>query len=213
MNENAKSSIAALRKNSSIAYIASVDNEGFPVMRAMLVLEHDSIKTHYFSTNTSSSKVGYYQNNPKASVYYCDPQNYKGVLFAGITEVCTDQETKDFLWREGFECYYPKGVTDPDYCVLKFTATHGSYYHGLNSAKFKIEELEEAEREELSQILTKFAESGWDLIDGPSKAWLEGRGDFNKLIEAINEADNSCGSCGCEFDPLYKRALALKAWL
>lgn len=143
MNENARKSITNLRKNSGIAYLASIDGEGYPAMRAMLVLEHDSFKTQYFSTNTSSGKVSYYQNNPKASVYYCEPQNYKGVLFVGEMQVCTDQKTKDFLWREGFECYYPKGVTDPDYCVLKFTAKLGSFYNGPNSAKFKIDELEE----------------------------------------------------------------------
>jgi hypothetical protein len=68
-------------------------------------------------------------------------------------------------------------------------------------------------REELVQIMTKFAESGWDLIDAPSKAWLEGNGDTGKLIAAIEQADKECGSCGCEFDPLYKKALSLKELL
>lgn len=48
----------------------------------------------------------------------------------------------------------------------------------------------EADKMEFDEILTKFAESGWDVIEEPSRAWLE-------------------GSCGCEFDPLYKRALVL----
>lgn len=145
MKESAKESIIHLRKNSSTAYLASINGEDYPVMRAMLVLEHDSFQTQYFSTNTSSRKVGYYQNNPKASVYYCEPDQYKGVLFVGDMEVCTDQETKDFLWREGFECYYPAGATDPDYCVLKFTASSGSFYHGLNSTTFAIAEIEDQE--------------------------------------------------------------------
>jgi hypothetical protein len=68
-------------------------------------------------------------------------------------------------------------------------------------------------REELVQIMTKFAGSGWDLIDAPSKAWLEGNGDKDKLIAAIEQADKECGSCGCEFDPLYKKALSLKELL
>ena len=68
-------------------------------------------------------------------------------------------------------------------------------------------------REELIQIMTKFAESGWDLIDTLSKSWLEGKGDTSKLITAIEQADKECGSCGCDFDPLYKRALSLKELL
>jgi|GEM_PF-149952 len=68
-------------------------------------------------------------------------------------------------------------------------------------------------REELRAIMAKFAESGWDLIAAPAKAWLEGKGDKNALISAIEQADRECGSCGCEFDALYKRALALKELL
>jgi sugar phosphate isomerase/epimerase len=63
---------------------------------------------------------------------------------------------------------------------------------------------------ELRNIIKKFAESGWDLIDGPAKEWLDGTGDRETLITAIEQADKECGSCGCEFDPLYKRALELK---
>ena len=29
------------------------------------------------------------------------------------------------------------------------------------------------------------------------------------LAKAIQEADDKCGSCGCEWDKLYKRALEL----
>lgn len=67
---------------------------------------------------------------------------------------------------------------------------------------------------ELIVILKKFADSGWELIDAPAKAWLSAN-EGNKvdeavtaeLIKAIEQADQECGSCGCEFDPLYKKAL------
>ena len=63
--------------------------------------------------------------------------------------------------------------------------------------------------DELKTILTKFAESGWTLLDVPAKAYLAGNGSREALISAIEQADKECGSCGCEFDPLYKRALVL----
>jgi general stress protein 26 len=143
VNANAKRIITELRQGSNTAYVASINDEGYPVLRAMLVLEHDSLKTQFFSTNTSSAKVRYYQRNPKASVYYCRTGDYKGVLFVGEMQVCQDQQTKDFLWREGFEHYYPKGVTDPDYCVLRFTAADGSFFGGPDSTTFTIDELKE----------------------------------------------------------------------
>lgn len=69
--------------------------------------------------------------------------------------------------------------------------------------------MENRNREELVHILTKFAGSGWDLIAEPSKAWLDGNGDLKILLTAIEQADRDCGSCGCEYDPLYKKAIEL----
>lgn len=34
--------------------------------------------------------------------------------------------------------YYPQGVTDPDYCVLRFTATQGRFYSNFKSENFNI---------------------------------------------------------------------------
>jgi hypothetical protein len=65
---------------------------------------------------------------------------------------------------------------------------------------------------ELVKIVEKFAESGWDLIDAPSKKWLADNGSDDstaELLKAVEQADKDCGSCGCDFDPLYKRALEL----
>lgn len=66
-------------------------------------------------------------------------------------------------------------------------------------------------KEELKTIMGKFAASGWDLIAAPAQAWLDGTGDNVALIAAIEQANRECGSCGCELDPLYQRALALRA--
>ncbi|WP_286153172.1 hypothetical protein [Sporofaciens musculi] len=63
--------------------------------------------------------------------------------------------------------------------------------------------------EELRSIMEKFAASGWDLISVPAHAWLKGECDKDTLITSIKQADRECGSCGCEFDPLYKRSLEL----
>ena len=47
-------------------------------------------------------------------------------------------EAKEKIWREGDEMYYKEGVTDPDYCVLKFTAVKGRYYSNFKSVDFEI---------------------------------------------------------------------------
>ena len=63
--------------------------------------------------------------------------------------------------------------------------------------------------EELKSIMEKFAASGWDLISVPAQQWLDGKFDREAFISAVKQADRECGSCGCEMDPLYQRALEL----
>jgi general stress protein 26 len=141
MNEAIASEVRALRENSAVAYVASINEQDFPQIKAMLVLEHESLRTHFFSTNLSSKRARQFLKNSKASVYYCDSLQFKGALFTGTMEVRTDREAKALLWREGFEIYYPKGVDDPDYCVLAFTADTINYYHGLSNTTVSAEEL------------------------------------------------------------------------
>lgn len=69
------------------------------------------------------------------------------------------------------------------------------------------------EKQELLNIVNKFVESGWDLIKNPSLVWLNDKSNKEELIKAVEEADKECGSCGCEFDHLYKRFLELKNFL
>ncbi len=65
------------------------------------------------------------------------------------------------------------------------------------------------EEVELRGIVKRFAQSGWDLIAQPAKEYLDGADCREELVEAVRQADEECGSCGCEYDALYKRFLAL----
>ena len=49
------------------AFLSSVNEQGFPVTRAMLAPRIIDGNDIYFSTNTSSKKVGQYLNNSKRS--------------------------------------------------------------------------------------------------------------------------------------------------
>jgi general stress protein 26 len=54
-------------------------------------------------------------------------------------KVLTDAESKTMIWRDGDTMYYQGGVTDPDYCVLKFTAHKGRYYSNFASEDFEVQ--------------------------------------------------------------------------
>lgn len=123
----------------SICYISYIDESGFPNTRAMLrPRKREGIKEIYFSTNTSSRKVQSFRNNPKCCVYFCDKRFYRGIALTGTVEVLEDEETKEMIWQHGDTMYYKQGVTDPDYCVLKFTALSARYYSNFKSEDIEI---------------------------------------------------------------------------
>jgi general stress protein 26 len=137
---DASITIGNLIDNASVSIISSVDEDGFPNAKAMLPpRKREGIKHIFFTTNTSSMRVRQYLNNPKACVYFFDKRFYKGVMLRGIMEVLQDKATKEMIWKPGDEMYYPKGVTDPDYCVLRFTAQNGRYYSNFKSENFEVE--------------------------------------------------------------------------
>ena len=125
--------------SASVSIISSVDETGFPNTKAMLPpRKKDGIKHLYFTTNTSSMRVAQYTANPKACVYFYDKRFFKGVMLKGTMEVLQDSESKKMIWKVGDEIYYPGGVTDPDYCVLKFTAQNGRFYSNFKSENFEL---------------------------------------------------------------------------
>jgi general stress protein 26 len=137
---NVKRLIANMADTLPIAYISSVDYEGFPWIKAMLApRKREGIKTFYFTTNTFSIRVAHYKANSKASIYFCDTEGFKAMMLRGTMEVLTDAATKEMIWRDGDERYYSGGVTDPNYCVLKFTATDGRFYSDFYPRSFVIE--------------------------------------------------------------------------
>ena len=104
-------------RKQKVAFICSVDEEGFPNVKAMLKPRKiDGMQRFYFSINTSSMRVKQYRNNPNACIYFYHKGliKYVGVMLKGKMEVLTNQEAKDMIWRKGDTVFYKGGVTDPD---------------------------------------------------------------------------------------------------
>lgn len=139
MMRNPEQTIGNLIDKQSVSFIGSVDESGFPNMKAMLPpRRREGIKKFWFTTNTSSRRVSQYRSNANACIYFYDKRFFCGIQLIGTMEVLDDVETKKMIWRDGDTMYYPGGITDPDYCVLKFTAQKGRYYANFNSKDFEI---------------------------------------------------------------------------
>ncbi len=125
-------------------FVGSVDEDGFPNIKAMFTPRKIDGNCFYFSTNTSSMRSQQFIKNPKASIYFYKRGRFKyeGIMLTGTMEVLQDDDLKQEIWRIGDIIYYKQGVSDPDYCVLKFTAIKGRYYCDLKTESFHIKDLE-----------------------------------------------------------------------
>ena len=131
--------IGNLIDKAPLTQICYLDDESYPITKAMLKpREREGIKEFWFSTNTSSNKVKFFRKNPKASIYFVDKRFFRGVNLVGTVEVLETAEAKERIWQVGDLMYYHRGVTDPDYCVLKFTAIKGRYYSNFKSEDFTV---------------------------------------------------------------------------
>jgi general stress protein 26 len=134
-----KASLQLIEKSSK-AFIGSIDDDGYPNIKVMnSPREHAGMKQFYFSTNTSSLRVSQFLKNPRASLYFYDGRFFRGLMLKGIVAILQDENTRQRIWREGDTLYYKFGVTDPDYCVLRFTSECGRFYENFHSTNFTIE--------------------------------------------------------------------------
>lgn len=138
--KNPEQTVGLIADKQRTAFLGSVDEQGFPNIKAVLQpRKREGIKTFYFTTNTSSMRVSQYLKNDRACIYFCDSRFFRGVMLRGTMEVLTDAASKAMVWQEGDTQYYPQGVTDPDYCVLRFTAVSGRYYSNFRSEEFSVD--------------------------------------------------------------------------
>ena len=142
---DADKTIGGMLDKQKVVYLSAVDADGFPQTKAMLAPRvREGIRVLYLTTNTSSQHVAQLRANPKACLYVCDTRFFRGVTLRGTVEVLEDAASKEILWRLGDTMYYTKGVTDPDYCVLRFTVTHGRYYASFKKEDFTLDKCEQA---------------------------------------------------------------------
>lgn len=98
--------------------LASINEEGYPRICSLSKIKAEGIQTIWMATGSNSAKTAHFKKNPKASVCYylgCD-----SVTLVGEIEIVHDAVIKKELWQDWFTEHFPKGVDDPEYCILRF---------------------------------------------------------------------------------------------
>jgi len=109
-------------KTFKYASFGVIDESGYPSVSAISLQNPDNISELYFTTTMDSNKVKRLQKNNKASINCYTSMN--NITLVGEAEIFSDQETKSKYWQDWVELgsdIYSSGVSDPNYCFVRFT--------------------------------------------------------------------------------------------
>ena len=124
--------------NSEIGFLGTIDKEGYPNIKAVIKAKNKEIEEIWINTGSSSEKVSQIEANNESCFYFTDFENFKGLMLLGKSYVKRDTESRELLWNDGYEQYFPLGIDDPEYTVLHFVAEIGRYYNRRRLPTFKI---------------------------------------------------------------------------
>ena len=128
---------------SLFATLGYVQPDGTVQLRRVFCVWHRGlgghlISTNLISTNLSSAHAQYLLKNGAASLYFSDDEAFCGLCLNGSVIVHQTGRFKALLWNDGDEKYYPQGVDDPDYCVIRITVRKIRYYSSFKSVDYLV---------------------------------------------------------------------------
>ena len=115
-----------IMRNADVAYIAKIDDKGYPRVSTISNIKTNGLKKVWFATGLKSSKVKIFKQNNRASVCYHEGGN--NITLIGDIEILTTPELKEQLWKDWFINHFPGGITDPNYCILEFITREAIFW-------------------------------------------------------------------------------------
>ena len=120
--------------------LTTVDHDGVPHSRPMIVAECGEAGSMLFVTGKYSPKVEELKKTPVVSVSFQDGRA-KAVCFSGKAELRHDVAKLKELWNTNFDAWFPDGPEGKDVGLLAFTPMAGEYWDssGLKALDYLFE--------------------------------------------------------------------------
>lgn len=126
MNNNLEIKASNLLNECPNISLASINEKGYPRVCVVSQLGNEGHTVIYLSTGTDSRKVEDFKSNPKASISYHNGGD--SVSLTGNISIVEDMDKKQELWQDWLINHFPEGVSDPNYCLLKFSTVEATIW-------------------------------------------------------------------------------------
>ena len=120
---------AELLDRVNIATLTSINENGYPRTCVMDKVGNNGFQEIYFITSKRSKlngKATHFEHNSKASVCYFF--GYDSVTLIGNVEFVEDRAIQERIWSEEHRRFFPKGLDDPKFRLLKFHTIEATFW-------------------------------------------------------------------------------------
>ena len=120
---------AELLDRVNIATLTSINENGYPRTCVMGKAGNNGFREIYFITSKRSKLNGkstHFEHNSKASVCYF--LGHDSVTLIGNVEFVEDRVTQERIWNEEHRRFFPKGLNDPKFRLLKFHTIEATFW-------------------------------------------------------------------------------------
>lgn len=106
--------------------------------RPMSTQEFDENGDLWFFTNENTHKVDEIEANPQVNVAYSKPEDNTYVSVSGRASISKDRAKIEELWSPILKAWFPKGIDDPELCLLKIEVDEAEYWDSPSSTIVQI---------------------------------------------------------------------------
>jgi general stress protein 26 len=132
-HQEAIAKIAKMLKDTRIAMLTSVTEEGHLHSRPMAMQDVEFDGDIWFFTGKNSPKVHEIEHEPRVNVAFADPDKQNYVSVSGTASLVIDAAKNKELWNPAYQAWFPQGLDDPELALLKIHVDGAEYWDAPSS--------------------------------------------------------------------------------
>lgn len=130
--EESINKIKELTEGIDFCMLTTIDG-GVLRSRPMSTQEFEFEGDLWFFTSDNTHKIDELENDNRVNVAYSKPDDNKYLSISGKAEVVKDRAKIEELWSPVLKAWFPKGIDDPNLCLLKIPVEQAEYWDAPNS--------------------------------------------------------------------------------
>jgi len=136
--EEAIEKLNNLIEDIDFAMLTTVDTDGILRSRPMSTQEAEFDGTLWFFTSDKTHKVEEIEGDNRVNASYAEPKDNVYVSVSGTASIVKDKAKMEELWNPILKAWFPKGLDDPNICLLRVDVEQAEYWDSPSSTLVQV---------------------------------------------------------------------------